>query len=360
MVGIYRDDGLAVAKGSGPELSSLEKNLIRLFKQEDLSITVETNIRKTDYLDVAFDLQNDLHKPFRKENDSPLYINIHSNHPPTIIKQIPKNIEKRLSYLSSNKAIFEEQKPIYEEALRKSGYKSKLEYQETPNIKPKRVRRRKIIWFNPPFSLNVKTDLGAKFIALIIKHFPKGSKLNKYFNRSTIKLSYSTTSNVKRHIDKHNSRALSDNEVQNQERTCDCKNLQVIPCPLNGECLQKSVVYQADIKHDNIVRTYYGMTKNKFKTRYNQPNSSLNNEDYRSATKLSSYAWKLKDKNKAYSIDWSIKATGVPYQPGSKICDLCLVEKTVIALADPQTTLNSRNEILFKCKHKINFSLSKF
>ena len=77
-------------------------------------------------------------------------------------------------------------------------------------------------------------------------------------------------------------------------------------------------------------------------------------------TTLSSYVWKLKDKNKTYNIDWSIKATGVPYQPGSKICDLCLVEKTVIALADPQTTLNSRNEILFKCKHKINFSLSKF
>ena len=190
---------------------------------------------------MAFDLVNGLHRPFRKENDTPLYINIHSNHPPSIIKQLPKNIEKRLSYLSSNKVIFDEQKYTYEEALRKSGYKTKLEFQDTTHNKPKRTRRRNIIWVTPPFTLSVKTDVGAKFIALIVKHFPKGSKLNKYFNRSTIKISYSTTSNVKRHIDNHNSKALSNSDDQTQERTCNCKNLQVVPCPLQGECQQTAV-----------------------------------------------------------------------------------------------------------------------
>ena len=165
---------------------------------------------------------------------------------------------------------------------------------------------------------------------------------------------------MKRHIDNHNSKALSNSDDQTQERTCNCKNLQVIPCPLQGECQQKAVVYQANIKHDNIVKTYYGMTKNTFKTRYNQHKCSLNNVKYRAATELSSYAWKLKDKNIMYNIDWSIKAKGIPYQPGSRICDLCLVEKTVIALADPETTLNSRSEVLFKCKHKATHCLSNF
>ena len=133
-----------------------------------------------------------------------------------------------------------------------------------------------------------------------------------------------------------------------------------VPCPLQGDCLQKAVVYQADIKHGNTVKTYYGMTKNTFKERYNGHRCSLNNINYRSATELSVYAWGLKDKNIAHTIDWSIKARGVPYQPGSKLCDLCLVEKTVIALANPKTTLNSRSEVLFKCKHKGKYCLSKF
>ena len=38
-------------------------------------------------LDVTFDLGNGKSKPYRKPNDDPLYIDRHSNHPPSIIKQ---------------------------------------------------------------------------------------------------------------------------------------------------------------------------------------------------------------------------------------------------------------------------------
>ena len=36
--------------------------------------------------------------------------------------------------------------------------------------------KRKIIWFTPPYSLNVRTNVGRKFLELIDKHFPSKHK----------------------------------------------------------------------------------------------------------------------------------------------------------------------------------------
>ena len=91
-----------------------------------------------------------------------------------------------------NKFLIPPQKE-YEEALKQSGYKNfDLKYDpEKPT--PKQNRKRKIIWFNPPFSKNVSTNIGCKkFLnGLINKHFPPQNKLHKIFNRNTLKLSYS-------------------------------------------------------------------------------------------------------------------------------------------------------------------------
>ena len=54
-VGLYRDDGLAaINSSSGPVLDKMRKNIIALFKNEGLSITIETNLFEMDFLDVAF------------------------------------------------------------------------------------------------------------------------------------------------------------------------------------------------------------------------------------------------------------------------------------------------------------------
>ena len=54
-VGLYRDDGLAVAdNANGPKLDKLRKKIITIFKAEGLSITIETNLIETDFLDVTF------------------------------------------------------------------------------------------------------------------------------------------------------------------------------------------------------------------------------------------------------------------------------------------------------------------
>jgi len=53
-VGLYRDDGLAVIKGSsGPKMESIRKKIIKLFQKYILRITSDCNLKHTDFLDVC-------------------------------------------------------------------------------------------------------------------------------------------------------------------------------------------------------------------------------------------------------------------------------------------------------------------
>ena len=139
-----------------------------------------------DYLDVTFNLNDGSFKPYHKPYSNIQYINTRSNYPPNIIRQIPKTIEKRLSEHSSYEIIFNEAKLVYEKALNDAGYETKLQYIPTAENSPAlRNRKRKIIWFNPPYSKNVCTNIGKRFLNLIKKHFPKNhpKNYNKLFNR---------------------------------------------------------------------------------------------------------------------------------------------------------------------------------
>ena len=60
------------------------------------------------YLDVTFNLNDGTYKPYTKPNNEIKYIHKNSNHPPSVIRQIPLSIESRLSTLSFNEKIFQE------------------------------------------------------------------------------------------------------------------------------------------------------------------------------------------------------------------------------------------------------------
>ena len=49
------------------------------------------------YLDVTFNLNDCTYRPYQKPDNIIQDIHVESNHPPSIIKQIPKTIERRLS-----------------------------------------------------------------------------------------------------------------------------------------------------------------------------------------------------------------------------------------------------------------------
>ena len=119
-----------------------------------------------------------------------LYVTTSSDHPPQVIKQLPNFINQKLIKNSSNKVVFDASRNEYEEPLLKSGLKSNLELQkEISREKKNRQRRRNIIWFHPPFSQTVKTNIARLFLRLLGKHFPCLHILRKLFNRNTIKVS---------------------------------------------------------------------------------------------------------------------------------------------------------------------------
>ena len=132
---LYRDDGLGYHTSmSNQKLDRIRKRLHNFFKQFELQITVETGLKKVDFLDVSFDLNDGTYQPYRKPNDTPVYVHKESNHPKHVLNNIPKAINKRLTELSSNKNKFDKSKTIYQEALTRSGYNFTLCYQPN-NVK---------------------------------------------------------------------------------------------------------------------------------------------------------------------------------------------------------------------------------
>ena len=88
-IGLYRDDGLAALRNcSSREADRTRKKIIKIFQTFNLKITVETNLKSVNFLDVNMDLNTGIHKPYRKPNNPPVYINTGSNHPPTMIKKL--------------------------------------------------------------------------------------------------------------------------------------------------------------------------------------------------------------------------------------------------------------------------------
>ena len=206
LMGLYRDDGFIILRNTkSHQTDKIQKKIISIFKSIDFKIEVTTNLTEVDFLDVTFNLERNTYRPYKKPNDNLTYINTSSNHPPQIIKHLTQTISERLSRNSSNAEIFEQSKPDYEEALKKCGYKAKLQYIQ-PNLQQNNTRRRtrKIIWFNPPFSLNIKTNVAKMFLQLIDTYFPPANKLHKIFNHNTIKVSYSCTQNISQIIKRHN------------------------------------------------------------------------------------------------------------------------------------------------------------
>ena len=173
---------MAVIKDlSGLEIEKLKKNVVKTFKDCGLNITIKANFHIVNYLDVTFDLRKHIYLSHRKPDNPQVYISNCSNHPSTVIKQLSKSISKSLSDLSSNEDIFEKAKPAYRDALNKRGFQERLSYTSAQNKNDEndnKQQKRKIIWYNRPYSANIKTNIGKTFLNLIKKHFSKTNILH--------------------------------------------------------------------------------------------------------------------------------------------------------------------------------------
>ena len=311
------------------------------------------------YLDVEFDLNDGSYKPFTKPNDIPIYVHIKSNHPRTITKNIPAAVNRRLSALSSSEAMFETSTQIYQDALNKAGYKYKLKYDPTvkTNQTKTRSRKRNVVWFNPPFSITVRTNVGATFLKLIDKHFHKSNPLSKIINRNTCKVSYRTTPNMKKIISAHNAKVTKDLE-NNTERKCNCRRAG--ECPLVGKCLTDNLVYQATVKQPQAPeKSYIGLTSTTFKDRLANHKKAFKHRKHMTDTKLSEEIWDIKEQGSNYEINWKLIDRAKPYSPVTSLCALCTLEKYYIIFKPELASINEREEINSYCLHKHSLLLDK-
>ena len=158
---------------SGSAAGRTKKDLMKHFRNLRLKITIQTNLRTTNFLNLTLDLNSRKYFPYRKPNNMLSYVHRESNLP-SIPKNIPATISRRISAA-----------PAYNDALKASGYSGKSTFLQdqkedgkatnAPSAQTKRQRSRKVIWFNPPYSKSVKTYIGKRFLKAIDKHFPKGS-----------------------------------------------------------------------------------------------------------------------------------------------------------------------------------------
>ena len=111
----------------------------------------------------------------------------------------------------------------------------KREWRKHVRIKAmKRTKREseKCSWFNQPFNTNVTTNVAKTTLTLIDKHFPKGKRLSKIFNRNTIKVSYNCLPNVKQTIANNNDRLLQLHRMKEStqdSKLCTCRQKKLLP-----------------------------------------------------------------------------------------------------------------------------------
>ena len=64
------------------KIDRIRKNVIQLFKDSGFLIDIKTNLKIVNFFNRTFNIKNGMFKPYKKSNDSLLYIKKSPNHPP--------------------------------------------------------------------------------------------------------------------------------------------------------------------------------------------------------------------------------------------------------------------------------------
>ena len=108
-----------------------------------------------------------------------------------------------------------------------------------------------------------------------------------------------------------------------------------------------------------LIMLLIGLTEGTFKSRYNGHLQSIRHEKHETATELSKKYWEIKRGGHEPYIVWKIVKQVDTYKGGQPICNLCLAEKYYIIRDRGRNLLNSRTEILSKCRHRKKFLLNR-
>ena len=149
---------------------------------------------------------------------------------------------------------------------------------------------------------------------------------------------------------------LEKNEIAAPQKLCNCSKY---PCPLEGNCGIRNVIYQATVQSENDEQTYVGLTSTTFKARWSNHNTGFEHEKHRTDTTLSKHIWELKDKKVDYKISWKIIGRANIFSPISRVCNLCTLEKWFILFKPNIAKLNRKEELSNYCLHKASILLDK-
>ena len=160
--------------------------------------------------------------------------------------------------------------------------------------------------------------------------------------------------NVQNIIKQANVRNLQEPQAVS-DRQCNCN----VPenCPLDGHCCISCIAYEATVKTNNKEYIYFGISDGEWKKRFSFHTMTFRKQEYEGSTELSKFIWSLQDKGESYSIKWRVAEQAHPYKCGTRRCDLCITEKTLIARSRHKGMLNKRSEIISKCRHRNKFAL---
>ena len=132
--------------------------------------------------------------------------------------------------------------------------------------------------YTPPFSANVKSNIGARVLKAIYTCFPPENKLSQIINRNTFKVSYSSMPNLSKAISSQNTKISRHNQPLTAEQKkligCNChavKRGDTEACPMRGECRRDKHIYQASVTPSDTkeTSTYTGLPEPSFKLRWN-------------------------------------------------------------------------------------------
>lgn len=156
------------------------------------------------------------------------------------MNQIPKAIAKhfwdftkqRSSKFKQRSSKLRRSKSYYKEARNGDGYdqtsllsslqkSKKMKMNKDKKEKKKRKKRKcKTIWFNPPFFLSIRTNVGKIFLELLKRYFWKDNTLHKIFNYNNVKMTYCCMKNTESIICSHNKKIVQRND---KNFGCNCR-----------------------------------------------------------------------------------------------------------------------------------------
>ena len=90
-LGLYRDDGLGAFDESPRKIEIIKKLICRIFADHNLKHTIEANKKCVNFPDVTLDMRTETFKLYSKPGNTIQYVNSRSNHPPSILRSIPRS-----------------------------------------------------------------------------------------------------------------------------------------------------------------------------------------------------------------------------------------------------------------------------